>query len=363
MGKDNLLIGTARGKLGDIVFYRTGGEQRFRTRVRPTNPRTNAQLLQRCVVSTAVKAYSPLITVCDHAFQNYVGPLKNHQRFMRLNIKKLREVALSLVSSWSPIKWKSYNLGNWALKDDTNIPINSLVVSEGDLPTIYARFGAYSSGANEAPGINLNADPTSSAVEAMTYQSFCDTFGLSAGDQLTFILQTNKQDTGYVDRTFISRIILMPSNGNMQELMFTKYAGTTGIYTLNLPNAENYGSTYFKTTDYSTILHVLPYEKINDLSNIGSFAIITSRFENNMWRRSNSELIVNPDIADIETLQSAVASYLKADTSSLYLNQATTGEQQALEARTIEMLESNIEIAEEEADEEAAQAKKRQKRK
>lgn len=47
MGRKNLILGNASGKLGDVVFYRDGGEQRFRTRVTPANPQSMAQQSQR----------------------------------------------------------------------------------------------------------------------------------------------------------------------------------------------------------------------------------------------------------------------------------------------------------------------------
>lgn len=47
MGRKNLILGNAAGKLGDVVFYRDGGEQRFRTRVTPANPQSMSQQSQR----------------------------------------------------------------------------------------------------------------------------------------------------------------------------------------------------------------------------------------------------------------------------------------------------------------------------
>lgn len=46
-----MLLGLAKGKVGDLVFYRDGGEQRTRTRVVPKNPRTFAQQAQRVKIA------------------------------------------------------------------------------------------------------------------------------------------------------------------------------------------------------------------------------------------------------------------------------------------------------------------------
>lgn len=64
MSKSNMLLGLAKGKVGDLVFYRDGGEQRTRTRVIPKNPRTPAQMAQRvrmANVSAIFRLLSPIL--------------------------------------------------------------------------------------------------------------------------------------------------------------------------------------------------------------------------------------------------------------------------------------------------------------
>lgn len=342
MGKNNLLIGTARGKLGDIVFYRTGGEQRFRTRVRPTNPRSNAQLLQRCVVATVVKAYSPMINVCDHAFQNYNGKLKNQERYMRLNIMKFRPVAVGQVERWDPIKFSETTAYNWAKKDDVNTYVNPYIVSEGDLPSLQLNADATTIGTRMVPYINFNGY----TLQNMTYQNFCDVLGLTAGDQLTFIWQTADSETGAVQNTAYSRIILMPNSGNMNEKMWTEQdTAGTAYAVLNDPNSHNFGNltiAYSTTTGSNFVVNIafLPDREYMDPANLAAEAIITSRFENNIWRRSNSEMVVMPNYRSLSSIQDAMASYEKSDTSSQYLNQATTQGRQNLQALNIENIEA-----------------------
>lgn len=64
MSKSNMLLGLAKGKVGDLVFYRDGGEQRTRTRVIPKNPRTEAQMTQRVKLANVMpifRAFAPWI--------------------------------------------------------------------------------------------------------------------------------------------------------------------------------------------------------------------------------------------------------------------------------------------------------------
>ena len=64
MTKKNLILGTASGKLGDMVFYRQGGEQRTRTRVVPKNPKSIKQMTQRLKMvnpQVAFSCFKPII--------------------------------------------------------------------------------------------------------------------------------------------------------------------------------------------------------------------------------------------------------------------------------------------------------------
>lgn len=359
MGKDNLLLGTARGKLGDVVFYRTDGEQRFRTRVRPTNRRTNAQLLQRVVVATAVKAYSDFVEVCNHAFQNFEGAMKNQQRYMRLNIKMLREIALQNIDSWSPIRFNSKNFGNWLPKDATVTVVNPYIISEGDLPQVNAQFVDLDTG-TAAVWLDDTID-----ISSITYQQVADILGLNAGDQLTFVMQRCLTN-GVIMMTDIARVILMPSTGHMGEQMFTEGSSGPG-YIINNPNKENYGDIYFdqKTSEGETRRQFYVYPKGWNKYQVNAFGVIVSRYENERWRRSTTQMVVDEIDQNVASLQGAMSSYLMAETSSLYLNQAQRTDQlgnpitYSEEARiNEEMIREEEEIAEEIAEETGRKRKK-----
>lgn len=343
MGKDNLILGTARGKLGDVVFYRTGGEQRFRTRVRPTNPRTNAQLLQRVIISTVAKAYTELITVCDHAFQNFEGKMKNQQRFLKVNAKLMREIALNNVTSWSPIRWAKNNYGNWVSKDSMETVVNPLIVAEGDLQPISFSFDIYKNMPRTAFGNVFTAGDTT-----LTYQNVCDIIGAEPGDQITFIWQLCKlENYPMIWETKISRVILMPSNGDMS----TAFIKTTeGVNSINMPNKENYGNVVI---DFSNIdglnenerrMVALYTDDKESYDVVGAFAVVKSRFENNYWRRSNTQMVVKDSLQNVMSMKNAVASFERDTTSSLYLNQATTESLTSTDMARTEMIQSEIDI-------------------
>lgn len=369
MGKDNLLLGTARGKLGSVVFYRTGGEQRFRTRVRPNNPRTYAQLVQRCVVATAVKAYSPLQSVCNHSFQNYVGNAKNMERFMKLNIKWMREQALSQIVSFSPIKFADFEVGNWAIKDDYQVMMNEYIISEGDLPNIELVWDAQPLfDPEKTPLVNIQLAKQESVddITQLTYAKFCELYGLEQGTQLTFVMVMDEDDYGTITTVHKARIILMPKDGDMNKPMFLKTESAYRVE-INDPNPENYGNVTIgihRPNDMTLQMTFAPFPTAAQNEYYAAAAIITSNYSDKLWRRSTSRLYMkDPSSQYVNTLKGAIASYQMVDKSSLYLNQSNDGEQLELQQKMTEEYRTAENIAEDEAaEEEESDKKTRRKR-
>lgn len=65
-----MLLGNASGKLGSLVFYRDGGEQRHRPRVTPKNPRSPLQMAQRVRIANVAALYRLLAPVVRDSFSN-----------------------------------------------------------------------------------------------------------------------------------------------------------------------------------------------------------------------------------------------------------------------------------------------------
>ena len=83
--------GQARGKLGDVVFSHVNGEQITRVyNPNPANSRTNAQIYQRAVIATVMRAYAAAKEIFDHAFEGCSTPAENQQAFMHYNARLLR---------------------------------------------------------------------------------------------------------------------------------------------------------------------------------------------------------------------------------------------------------------------------------
>ena len=88
-----MLLGYARGALGDVVFKRVNGEQVETPRVRhPHNPNSDRQQYQRAIMATITRAYAAGNLVFDHSFEGLQTGAQCQAVFMRENLKILRRL-------------------------------------------------------------------------------------------------------------------------------------------------------------------------------------------------------------------------------------------------------------------------------
>ena len=121
MSKGNVLLGMARGAVGDIVFSRLKGQQVTRARNRqPANPRTSSQMYQRALFTDAVKFYTRgRQKLYQFAFESKKANESDYNAFMRENAK--RGVVISKAA------FDNYNypaIGNWIIAKGSLTPID-----------------------------------------------------------------------------------------------------------------------------------------------------------------------------------------------------------------------------------------------
>lgn len=134
MSKGNMLLGQARGSVGDLTFFRRNGEQITRAKVtQVANPRTTAQLIQRMIFATAAAAYSRLKSICDHSFEGVQYGSPSQARFMSLNLDRLRAY-YPTSSSQDPQPLISQIA--YAAKGDAAYSGQGLIISRGSLPEV-----------------------------------------------------------------------------------------------------------------------------------------------------------------------------------------------------------------------------------
>ena len=330
MAKGNLFLGTARGKVGDVVFARQYGEQISRVRNRsPKNPKTPLQLAQRVIMKTASGAYSLLQEICNHSFQGSQEGTPNQSRFIRRNVDIFRNRLANILNSGSAEDIITSGEANFAAKATSLAELNAYQVSEGSLLPLICHWD----GAKFAVACPNLAD----IATAPTYQQVIDGFGLQKGDQLTFLF-ISTDDSGAAGSPSskmtsfeFARVILEPSDGDYSGAFMT-----TGA--VAHPNERNQGLVTLAWHSEGTGDNWLQFssplmsDTAGAVSTIAAAAVIVSRHTGGVWQRSTQFLAVRPsDLAETghlsydsltDLLGDAVLSYMDEAQSSLYLNQA-----------------------------------------
>lgn len=162
-----MLLGLAAGKIGDLVFYRDGGEQRTRTRVIPKNPRSIAQQMQRSKIANVSAIYRLFAAVLADSFVNRPSNQSGFNAFAQTAI------------AMSP-----YQLREQAAQDCV-LPMPAYV-SKGTLPTPPSSVLSRIDGA--FVGLRLGVELTPETTIAVVSQAILTAIPtLQEGDILTFI--------------------------------------------------------------------------------------------------------------------------------------------------------------------------------
>lgn len=326
MSKGNLFLGFGRGSVGDVTFSHTNGEQIARARNRsPKNPQTPLQLLQRVVMKTTSMGYSLLQEICNHSFQGLPEGTANQSRFAKLNVEKFRSQLADVINSGDASVILSSTETNFGGAGASQAEIMPYIVSEGKIAPIPVVFSVASPNGAFLLDVDLG-------TATPTYQQVVDALGLAAGDQLTFLACSvdDTQDSGVFNGFDFCRVILSPDNGEMSSAFLVNNA-------INAPNSRNEGAFAFavenidgahKLSFYSRKMSLAPSSPVS----IGAATIIASRQAGEVWLRSPQSLVIRPDAASsiralaqnhhTDYLGDAIYSYMKVQSSSLYLNQS-----------------------------------------
>ena len=318
MAKGNLLLGTARGKLGDTVLYRLNGVQRSRVRLKEVkNPKTEPQAMQRALLGTLGTAYSYMKGIADHSFQTAQGSFANMRVFMKQNQGKARATG--------SLDYPSSNAGyNFNPKGEPYLRPNSYVISRGTMPNLPLKelhTGDLSNGFTLDDRFQdlLNTDTT--------YAAFCTRLGVEVGTQLTFCIINDDTFVGPptaenkplpYGNFHYCRIILSDDNGNGDVPMFESSSGDLIINT-NYANSKNQGSLVFKRLGESTLALV-----VQGFQYAIAAACITSNYSSGRWLRSNTDFEVSTNVQNSSTMLEVVESYMQnvsVPQSTQYLNQ------------------------------------------
>lgn len=125
MATSKTYFGLRHGSTKSHTYSVVNGKQVTKDRVEGgKNPRTLAQMSQRCIMSTCGMAYSAMKCICDHSFEGKTAGLQCMREFNSKNIKQLQ---LS----------KEYDNGFFGFNmfKQPGLVAGSYVISDGSLPT------------------------------------------------------------------------------------------------------------------------------------------------------------------------------------------------------------------------------------
>lgn len=317
MSKGNMLLGQARGKVGDLVFARAFGKQIVRAKAQSVaNPKTIGQNTQRAILATIAKSAAALTPIVDHSFANITYGAESVRHFRKVNMGLLRQQYLA--QGANPI--------NLTAKGGTFVP-NALKISEGNLPQF-----AFDIKNGENPAFPMSTTPLQVGAEGYDVAAFKQSYPyLQGGDQLTLV-RVRKSSGSLVDGDAIfavsyDRIVFAPNAFDVDETVIIDSEGIINTDCLDLT----------KTTDVNMLTVVesgsgkwLGVFRENDGGNADIYAVglILSRQVNGVWQRSTQYLNLC-EFVDMSDNDNAIASYGATESitsAAEYLNQADESE-------------------------------------
>lgn len=285
MAQGNMLLGMARGSVGDVTFARSARKQVSRARNRkPNNPRTLAQIRQRILLKTAALAYSVFAKdFADQTFEGATDARENQQRFIKLNIKMLRD-NISATDSL------------YASKDSVAPPLNKYILADGVLNGGGIRYGQ--------GGIFMlddgSLEPPIPQIATFTYADCANMLGVPVGSQITFLSCNGSSDNGWlITEVKRARLVLAPADGDVTKVMF---ASATS---LNDPHPDNDGILEVATAN--------GIEITTRCKNKNAAAVVSSY--DKKWRYSHAELKIIESAHPGNNFEEAVESWQRASMS------------------------------------------------
>lgn len=316
MAKTGFWLKGAKGKLAGTTLYKdpTTGETIMREVVTPSNPKTEAQLVQRVIMATIGAAYSLTKEITDHSFEGLKAGRETMSYFMKQNINFCREKVQSMLAEGLLYD----DIYNFVKPGQRGFVPNQYQLSMGSLPAVTSSLYRKNIG-----GANVQLVGLVQEVKTNTYQSVIDALGLKRGDQLTFV---TIEQVGISDVEFkFSRVILDPTDPDTYAALPLNVAFIGEDNKVNAPSVRNEGNFKFDVT--TSGLQFVP-ARLRQQNGISGCAVIVSRKVGDVWNRSTSYLAYQEGIGYslAEAIEAAKGATISLYTpSELYLNNAGEG--------------------------------------
>lgn len=274
-----MLLGFARGSVGDLTFYRRNAQQITRARSRVVkNPKTLAQQMQRAIMRTAVGAYGVIKSICDHSYEGVAYGADSYAKFLKLNLDMLRGLAAAggeNTKSFLPSGFNGLVAMPWVLsKGSIGWKGATSVYFSGSDGTLTFDFGSVA-------GTQLTD---------ITYEQFAEAIDAREGDQITLIAfkkRTDIDESSCIEPA-IARIILSPSGTAFSASMFEANG------TISNANPLNENTDVFRFSfQTGRLICGFAGSQGTPLATVGGAIICSRRAADGSWLRSPSVMAVN----------------------------------------------------------------------
>ena len=313
-----------RGSTKDHTFSTYRGKQVTKSRVtQVSNPQSQFQMRQRLHLVQVANAATKLKGLVDHSFEGVPYGQASISRFRSLNLQK----NLLEVVSYVP-------------KDFGDCGVANFIVAKGSLPQVVTLFD--SNEASAAAKMSFNMVPTEESFDT-NLKNWMKANGLVEGDQLTFL--AGFQPLSFAEIHGIEAF----SHGFAISRLELKFNDQGALIIESKPNGINYGwssngavdsgsnkswsleNEYFSFkisassgADGGTELKFkgAGYAERDGYA-FDMAAVILSRLDNNVWRRSLSVMATKIVSNYRITFEEALPTYMKANSaasSNKYLN-------------------------------------------
>lgn len=191
MAKSKSFFGLRKGSTKTLTFSVLDGQQITKDRVTDVkNPRSKAQMEQRCILKTTALAYSTLKSIVDHSFEGTTYGAASQRKFMQLNTAIVRDNAHD---GKSLIGFASYK--------DSTPNMGQFIISQGSLAPIPAGVMSLSFAANSL-AVTYNGGVASTAALA-------NALGVNLGDIVTLCALAQNSDKNAI---FVWLRMILPSD-------------------------------------------------------------------------------------------------------------------------------------------------------
>lgn len=170
MAKSNSFFGLRRGSTKSLTFAVNDGMQITKDRVTEVkNPRTKAQMAQRCLLKTISLAYSSMKSILDHSFEgvSYGALSMRHFQSINFNLVKAARFATAKTIGYAKYGDSTPNLGQY-------------VIAQGSLTQ--PNFHGFNI-AVQGSGISIGVS------EVTTVADFATKLGIGLGELITICAQ------------------------------------------------------------------------------------------------------------------------------------------------------------------------------